>query len=187
VTIDQEILVTSQAIKTKAQQLFDTLDRTGNGTISADDFKTTADRIISTFGAVGTPKAQTLQSTYQQVWCDLADKSDSDRNGEVTRQEFETVFADTGLSGSMGPIEAAIQAEFDVADIDNDGVLSNDELARMLASVGVDSSEADEAARALDRDGDGQVSRQEYISAMREFYVDPNLNGPAAKLLGSLN
>ena len=57
---------------------------------------------------------------------------------------------------------------FDLYDADGTGHLDADELSELLASLGMESSGAQAAAMltGMDHDGDGQVSRSEFLSFM---------------------
>ncbi|HEX5741058.1 MAG TPA: EF-hand domain-containing protein [Pilimelia sp.] len=169
----------------KADNLFGLLDVDNDETISARDLSRLAESIIDACGDPQSPDAQRLRDAYLRVWQDIADRSDNDRDGQVTRQEFAQVFAGTE-GAAMRAIDQAIAAEFEVIDTDNDGDVSTRELVTMLSALGVQSADLEEAVTALDTDGDGRVAREEYVQAMREFYRSDDPTAPVNRILGRL-
>lgn len=172
------------AIKTKSHRLFDAMDENSNGVITADDFQRTADRLIQAFDASGSPDAQKTKNAYTKAWQKLAVLADSDQDGQVTKQEFEAVFASAGQGDLMEVVEEGLDAEFNLADTDQDGVLSVEEVSRLLHAFGVPQTDLREAATALDHNGDGRVTRQEYVAAMRDFYLSEDASAPNNQIFG---
>ncbi len=171
------------AILNKSHRVFDAIDEDGNGVIAADDFERIAERLIRSFDETS-PAAAKVRSTYTKCWQRLAELADSDGDGQVTRQEFETVFAGAQQNRFMQVIDEALDAEFDLADTDGDGGLDRDEVARMLTAYGVPQSELNQAIAGLDQDGDGRVSRAEYRTAMREYYLSDDPAAPSTPIFG---
>ncbi|MCX2928074.1 EF-hand domain-containing protein [Streptomyces sp. NEAU-W12] len=173
------------AILDKSHRVFDAIDEDGNGVIAADDFERIAERLIRSFDEAS-PAASKVRSTYTKCWQRLAELADSDGDGQVTKQEFETAFAGARQNKFMQVIDQALDAEFDLADTDGDGVLNRDEIGRMLSAYGVPQPELDQAVAGLDQDGDGQVSRSEYRTAMREYYLSDDPAAPSAPIFGRI-
>ncbi|HZF91866.1 EF-hand domain-containing protein [Streptomyces sp.] len=173
------------AILHKSHRVFDAIDEDGNGVITADDFERIAERLVRSFDEAS-PAAAEVRNTYTKCWQRLAELADSDGDGQVTKQEFETAFADAQQNRFMQVIDEALDAEFNLADADGDGVLSRDEVSRMLRAYGVPQSDMNQAVAGLDQDGDGQVSRTEYRTAMREYYLSDDPAAPSTPIFGRI-
>ncbi|MFJ8695005.1 EF-hand domain-containing protein [Streptomyces roseolilacinus] len=173
------------AIRNKSQRVFDAIDEDSNGVISADDFERIAERLVQAFDE-SSPAAAKVHNTYSKCWQRLAELADSDSDGQVTRQEFEKVFAGARQNDFMRAIDEALEAEFALADTDGDGVLDRDEVSRMLHAYGVSQPDLKQAVRGLDQDGDGRVSREEYRSAMREYYLSDDADAPSTPIFGRI-
>jgi hypothetical protein len=78
---------------------------------------------------------------------------DKDGNGEISREEF-----DEGFAGGGGFDPSAI---FDRRDENQDGKLSTDELS---------GSPMQDRAEELDKDGDGAISREEFVEGIRGMF-----------------
>lgn len=173
------------AILNKSHRFFDAIDEDGNGVIAADDFERIAERLIRSFDEKS-PAASKIRSTYAKCWQRVAELADSDGDGQVTKQEFDAVFTGAQQNKFMQVIDQAIDAEFDLADADGNGVLDREEVSRMLTAFGVPQPELKEAIAGLDQDGDGQVSRSEYRTAMREYYVSDDPSAPSTPIFGHI-
>ncbi|RJO72512.1 EF-hand domain-containing protein [Nocardia panacis] len=70
-------------------------------------------------------------------------------------------------------------AVFTAADKDGDGRISAREMLAAQIKAGMSLQEADQAFALLDADGDGYLTYDEYIQALREFYLsdDPAAHG----------
>jgi hypothetical protein len=54
----------------------------------------------------------------------------------------------------------------------------------MYDGLGIDPTYSSEAFRRLDRDGDGELSHEEFRAAIVEFYLSDDENAPGNWLLG---
>ena len=167
-------MVASGVIKDKSRNIFDLYDTDGDGVITWEDFSQRANRIVSQFGQAAPKKAQAVKEQYAHLWEELAAEADTDQDGQVTKEEFAAVLA------AADPDAAAAAtgdlAEFSLADTDDDGYLNLQETTRLLQGYGISASQADQLAAAVDKDGDGRISHQDYQSTLHEFYTttDPD-------------
>ncbi|MET9431580.1 MULTISPECIES: EF-hand domain-containing protein [unclassified Streptomyces] len=171
-------------IDNKAKKIFNNFDIDHDGAITKEDFDQMAHRLAATLNIQpSSPQFRNMLESYAQVWAHLQAEADSNGDGAVTEEEYTAAFATPDF---VRVLDHASEAEFNAADSDRDGALSVDELRRMLAAFGVPSPEIDNALRVLDADGDGRVSRQEYVRAWHQYYTDPNADAPINKALGRI-
>src|SRR5438132_290683 len=91
--------------------------------------------------------------------------ADLDQDGSIDFNEFLSLAA----RWMRQPLnEADLLAAFDSFDVDNDGLLSADELYRALNALGVPCTraEADAKLQEADTDGDGKVTSDEFVHVM---------------------
>ncbi|WP_405021318.1 EF-hand domain-containing protein [Kitasatospora sp. NBC_00070] len=171
----------------KFDRFFDLLDTDSNGFIEADDWARTAQAFSAGFGhAPGSPQAEALHRAYQLVHHNICTAMDTDGDGRVSRQEFHDGLhrhvSDLSLLDST--FRPALDAEFDTADTDGNGVLEGDEIDRIWTAWGMSDQDAKTAMEQMDRDGDGRISRDEYYSTWREYLASEDPNAPGSWLLG---
>ncbi|MFF5447140.1 EF-hand domain-containing protein [Streptomyces sp. NPDC012888] len=171
----------------KFNRFFDLLDTDGNGYIEPEDWARTAQKFSSGFGhAEGSAQAKALHQAYQQVHHNIVSAMDTDGDGRVSRKEFRDGLhrhvADLGLLDKT--FRHALDAEFDTADINGDGVLQGEEIDRIWKVWGMSAEDAKTAMEQMDRDGDGRISRDEYYATWREYLASEDPDAPGSWLLG---
>jgi Ca2+-binding EF-hand superfamily protein len=99
---------------------------------------------------------------------------DSDGDGLISKDEFTTALEQARSAGPPPPPAGEAsgtgqsgdgEESFDVADTDEDGYVSAEELAAYLGQTGLDTSSL---MAGLDSDGDGLISREEFEAAMQQ-------------------
>ncbi|XP_013386654.1 sarcoplasmic calcium-binding protein-like [Lingula anatina] len=79
-----------------------------------------------------------------------------------------------------------INRDFDGYDIDGDGFISPKEHEAFFYSWGIPTNYSAEAFKALDTDGDGLITRDEYIQGATDFMFSEDENSPYKNFLGPL-
>lgn len=153
----------SQKKKEELRKLFSTFDKNGDGFITKQELRESL-RNIRIF------------MTEQEV-DDIVVKYDSNGDGLIDFEEFclltsECVGVDHEKEGD-GVIEneeVDLKEAFDVFDKDNDGLISVEELALVLTSLGLREGrkieECKEMIKKVDMDGDGMVNFNEFKRMM---------------------
>lgn len=167
---------------------FSMLDATGDGTVTRDDYEVFALRLVQAFGQPpGSPSSLAVREGYRQLWAALSARAETDRDGAISEAEFlawvGTVRDDDGFDAEIAPLARAVVA---LADDDEDGVLTEDELHRLLAACGLSDAQAQRVFAELDVDASGSVDVAELVAAIRAFCVDPAANAPGAWLFGAI-
>lgn len=176
----------------KLARRFRCYDTDGDGYIEREDFEQAAIRMAEEFGlGPESPARQRLASLCIGLWEHLAKVADADGSGRISEQEYKTAF-NKGLLETPESFDAGYKPFVDavtaIADTDGDGRLNVDEHVRWTSSLmNLSPAQQREAFARLDRDGDGFLTTEEFLDAVREFYFndDPSSNG--SWLLGSLD
>ncbi|CAL9114477.1 probable calcium-binding protein CML18 [Musa acuminata AAA Group] len=133
------------------EKVFARFDADGDGRISASE-------LAAVLRALGSdPSPDEIR--------DMIAEMDADRDGFVDLQEF-AAFHRCGVG--RGGAEAELKDAFRMYDLDSDGLISVDELLRVMRSLGEKCTLEDCARmiRSVDSDGDGSVSFEEFKTMM---------------------
>ncbi|GAA3487381.1 EF-hand domain-containing protein [Streptomyces cremeus] len=181
--------MTADAIGLKYDRMFDMLDVDLNGVLEEQDFVTLA-RSIARATGVGdsSPKGMTLVLERQRCWALLLEHADADGDGRISREEFHRA-----MSGAFGDplllernLRDGLHAEFAAIDADDDGVATVEQMSAFLTAWGLEHEVAWASATGLDQNGDGWITRDEYVAGWSDFLLDEDAQAPGSTLLGAV-
>ncbi len=174
--------MTADAIKRKLEQLFNATDANNDGYVEWADYQRIVDRYLTAFTIdKDERKGQTLQVTYQMYWLELL--RHANRSQRLTRDEYIAANRAASVDTSrFNMVEGLPHAIVDIMDNDDDNEINKEEFAQFLQASGITAPHAMDTFTALDTDGDGRISRQEYVRSVREFFH----SGTDLKAPGSL-
>jgi Ca2+-binding EF-hand superfamily protein len=167
--------------------LFAALDTTGDGCLSATDFKTRADQACAALAPdPSTPEHQAIQTAHAAYWKQLHLSANASGAAQLRQAEFIAAVR-SGLTSDpryLDVVATASAAVFDAADADRDGSISREEFTRYYQAVGRDADTTNIAFDKLDTDGDGAISRQEVIAGTRAMLTSQDPSVPGTWMLG---
>lgn len=171
--------MTASVQDTRLKRRFELWDSNGDGTIDRSDYETEARRILKAFGEQETsPKGRALLSAYLGMWDKLAGKAKVGAQGKVTLQQFTEVsekeIVEGGDAGFDRNLRPTIEAIVNMCDTDGDGEVNPAEFKRWMKAVGVDERQADSAFRQIDSNGNGQLTIEELVTAVRDYHQGVN-------------
>lgn len=174
----------------KIDRCFGHLDVNRDGHIQGHDLQALAARLLSNFAVpADSPKGQQIVRTFVEWWTALVSNMDVDGDQEISPEEFRTGMRATFVTPSGGFdqfFKPAAQAIVEVADTDDDGIVSRYEFRRVQEAFGTPPDKIDEAFARLDADEDGFLSHKEIIDAFREYYTKEEPHNPGNWLFGSI-
>ncbi|RJQ67277.1 calcium-binding protein [Pseudonocardiaceae bacterium YIM PH 21723] len=176
----------------KLARRFRSWDDDGNGIIEQIDFVRRARRLAVALGfVVGSPEHQVIHENFVRQWDALAGVADADKDGQVTEAEYLEAFAKLiaerpeAFDELYAPI---LRLTMRLADADADGELNEAEwLNWFTAYMGQQAEQAQRTFQLLDANGDGKVTADEVMAAVREFYLGDNPDADANLLLGPIS
>jgi Ca2+-binding EF-hand superfamily protein len=183
-------LMSTGLLDRKIDRCFGHLDVNRDGQIQSHDLVALAARLMSNFAVpADSRKGKQVTQTFGNWWKALVSNMDVDGDREITPDEFRTGMRATFVTPSGGFDEffrPAAQAIIDVADTDDDGIVSRHEFRRVQEAFGTPPVKIDEAFARLDADGDGFLSHQEIMDAFRDYYTKEDPQNPGNWLFGSI-
>lgn len=173
----------------KLTRFFQVLDRDGDGTISREDPDAVVRRLAETRGlAPGSARFDSFHAGFLAYWHDLMERSDGNRDGVVTLDEWLS-YHDIILSDEDSyryTVAFAAGVMFALMDVDEDGQISLAEYIEWIAAW--DMMElgnfSEEMFDRLDRNGDGNLSQEEVLELMDEFFYSDDPNAPGNWAMG---
>jgi uncharacterized protein (DUF2236 family)/Ca2+-binding EF-hand superfamily protein len=159
------------------------LDQTGDGYLTWADLEAMARATCWNLDLDDETEAQ-VHAGFQAWWEQLGRAADAD--GRISRAGFVAATL-AGLDDdpdylSKG-LDRAIRGMFDAIDTDRDGFIGQDEYRRVFGDR-THPAELNHGYRQLDRDGDGRINADEFVSGFREFFTARGKSAAGSHLLG---
>ncbi|WP_433869045.1 EF-hand domain-containing protein [Saccharopolyspora sp. CA-218241] len=150
-------------------------DQNSNGTLEQADFEKEAAQIAQAFGkSADSAEAQALHAAFAGMFRHLAVEAGAGADGMLSEEDFVRVtqklmFQDgeEAFNTVLGPVMRSIVG---LCDKNADGQINADEFVAWLGAVGVDSAQAADAFRQVDTNGNGELSIEELLEAVRNFH-----------------
>jgi Ca2+-binding EF-hand superfamily protein len=183
---------TSEFLDRKLSKRFRTYDDDGDGFVEREDFAVASRRLGAEFGHGPESEAwRQFDALCLGLWDHLVEVADADGDGRISEQEYKDAFA-RGMLETPQSFDAAyrpfLEALLRIVDSDGDGRIDVEEEIRWTAALmRLTEVEARGAFAGVDQDGDGYITTQELLEAIRAYYFDEDPAGPGAWLLGDLD
>lgn len=159
---------------------FKELDVDGDGYVGNGDVELLIKNHGDAYGyPEGTPEYADLVRRTRDVWTQLK-QFDSDGDGRVSLEEYVAGF-DAFMSqrdAFMDSMQVLVDAFYQLADSDHDGRVVEGELIRHFRAWGHTEQQAREAFRRLDRNNNGAIAKEEWMTNLEEFYYSEDPEAP---------
>ncbi|MFJ9846505.1 EF-hand domain-containing protein [Kitasatospora sp. NPDC101155] len=148
---------------TPKARIYAMLDTDGDGVASRHDYFVRIERARQATGrGHDDPLVIAALATGERAWAAM----DANGDGVMTYEEY-VAWVDAEKFDNI--CQYALGALFDLADADQDGALDRPQFTMLRQALGNRADNADAAFDALDSDGDGRVSRGEYLASIRAY------------------
>lgn len=172
-------------LNSKYGSIFDHFDGDNDGVITPDDFERVAKTAVAVFGYgdESAPKIRLLADHYGRLWHHLHGSLEASGDNQLTRDEFANALLNMSVEDEfLADCRTSLLIEFVIADTDDNGTITKDEYAKVLKAFRPDAVDAGAAFDHLDKDGDGQLTLDEYTGSWVDVIttVDPRSPGNVA-------
>lgn len=172
----------------KAHNLYLAFDIDDNGFIEQADVSGLGLRLIaSQRRAPGSDVHTRLQDRLGAYWQEMVRLVDKDQDGRISREEFLQfcLALPRDLTGPAGDsVRAMAEALFSVCDRHEVGTLAEDDFVRLGRAYGLSDRAALTGFKLIDRNGNGRISKEEWLRFMRDVFLSQKLNDAAAVVFG---
>ncbi|XP_022116055.1 sarcoplasmic calcium-binding proteins I, III, and IV [Pieris rapae] len=156
-------------------------DRNGSGSIDKKDFELAVENISKLRGwAPGDAKYKETQSSLMKIWDALQGRADSDKDGEISVDEWVSMWDEYAKnpSGSFEWQNLYCKFIFNLEDASGDGAIDGEEFSSVYASFGLSKDDALAAFRKMSQ-GKANVSWSEFQDLWKAYFTseDPNAAG----------
>jgi Ca2+-binding EF-hand superfamily protein len=175
--------MSSELQRRKVSQVFHAMDVNGDGFLEQSDFEALTARWTTNRGLAPGSAAQIQLTAIMMGWWEtLLAASDLNRDNKVTLDEVLLVV--DRLGDQEGAVTATASAMFDAIDENGDGSISDGEYRRLIETWNGQPTDTADVFPLLDLDGDGGISRQEFIVHWTEFWAGNDPSAPGTWIFG---
>ena len=162
----------------KFQRALAVRDTDGDGFITRSDFKL----IIQRYKDMGSSEEhlKKLNSTFMKS-CDMWGLTD-----DSVALTYDKFAKNVAMEFAVENTVKVFQAMFEIIDMNNDGVIAFEEWEKYNKAIGISPSHAQRSFTAMDADGDGKVTKDDFIAYNLEFFFSTKDDLNSSILFGPL-
>ena len=153
----------------KMRTRFTRFDVNKDGHITLDDFRIIANRVVE-YGKLPKDRADIVHATYTE----LAEAYGCKPGTKIALEEGSKKLHEGLIAlpdDQWNPIFRNSTGKFfDALDINGDGVISVNEFVAYFKAVGLSEEESKKSFSIIDKDKNGEISREEFLAAANDFY-----------------
>lgn len=182
----------SELRKRKVVRAFHACDLTKNGQLTIEDWVIRTKRVAAAFGIEEESEKYERLNRYQmRDWKQIQQSADINRDNVITLDEWiqahERIWAPEMKDNFVAGLRESCDALWEFIDANGDGCIDLDEFTRYnqgYVDVGADDSWIVKVFQAMDADGDGTISKEEYIAAAVAWAYSEDLEASGNGLFG---
>ncbi|MEV8443318.1 EF-hand domain-containing protein [Actinosynnema sp. NPDC051121] len=172
-----------QAALRRVDLVFTLFDANGSGEIEANDFEVMARRVAEAAPQSDPADKEAMTAAFHRYWTTLAEELDDDRDGRVTREEFEDIVLSTERFDST--IDEFARSLARLGDPDGDGLIERQVFAALMSAIGFERQNIDTLFDALEPDQDDRISVSGWVASIKDFYRPDAAGIPGDRLVSS--
>ncbi|GAB3299959.1 EF-hand domain-containing protein [Parasphingorhabdus pacifica] len=167
--------MTNVTAQNRVKQRFDRWDANGNGTLERSDMEEEAANIAAAFGkSPSSPETQNIKAAFRGLFELVAEQSGVSPEESVSEEQFrlvaESLIFEQGEATFNRALSPIIEGIVGLCDKNADGKVNREEFATWLSAVGLSHEEGQEAFGKIDKNGNGVLTRDELLEAVRDYH-----------------
>jgi len=165
--------------KKKIRTLHARMDLDRDGFLTLKDFDILLDRFAS-IGQTPPKQIEKLRSTVFKFGNDFV--AEAAAAGPLSADAYVAAIEAQGKQKYSKAVFATYSSYFDAMDTSNEGFISLDQFKIYCKVLDKDPSWATDSFKAIDKNGDGEISKAEFLAAVDDFFCSENPSnfmGPA--------
>jgi Ca2+-binding EF-hand superfamily protein len=167
--------MTTAIANDRLRRRFEKWDVDGDGVLDRSDFEEEAGRVAQAFGkGVNSPEGRALRNAFLDLFDYHATEAGIGPHGQLSEEQFvdinERLMFERGESRFDRVLRPVLEALVGLCDDNGDGQINQWEFTNWLKGVGVGPAEARTAFQRIDANGDGELSVEELLAAVRNFH-----------------
>ncbi|MGV9880195.1 EF-hand domain-containing protein [Streptomyces sp. NPDC003006] len=174
-------------LRAKYIHRFHVQDADGDGAVDREDILRRAERLIAGMDEpMRSPRAVAVLEAAEAYWQQLAELAGVAEDGRLTEDGYVQALERAEGQGTIAELlRPSVEAHVMLVDRDGSGSVELDEFIRSQGAAGMSSAMARDAFAALDRDGDGRVTVEEWQRAVIDYYTGADTDTAAGTGTGT--
>ncbi|XP_075980243.1 calexcitin-2-like [Anticarsia gemmatalis] len=161
-------------------------DTNRSGSVDKSDFELSIKKIAELRGyKPGDEKYKQVEDILLQIWSGLQSRADADNDGEISQEEWITMWDNFAKNPSAAYNWQNLYCKFifQLEDASNDGVIDENEFSSVYESFGLDKQESIEAFKKMAK-GKATVSFEEFQELWKEYFLAEDQEAPGNFIFG---
>lgn len=165
----------AETAKDRVKQRFDRWDSAGNGALTHSDMEQEAIDIAAAFGKEASSiEAHNIKNAFRGLFDFVADQAGVTPDGQITAQQFqqvaENLIFEHGEAAFNRALRPLVNGIIDLCDRSDDGIINREEFTMWVSVLGLDPTAGAHAFDKIDRDGNGELTREELLGVFRDYH-----------------
>ncbi len=162
--------------------VFTLFDHNGNGHLEAEDFEMMAADVVKAAPDSDETAKDAMRTAFQRYWETLVDELDSDRDGEITFDEYTAVvLSPERFDATISDFAKSLAA---LGDPDGDGLIERPVFMALMTAIGFERANIDALFDAFGPSASDQITVSTWVKGIKDYY-SPTKTGIAGDQLVS--
>jgi len=167
----------------KIRTCFKRLDTDGDGLLTKKDFMVIAENVITSGKLIG-ERAEVIRKNYAEIWTTYYQPVSGEKG--ANEDAFLAGLKRRGKQDFCAVAQEQFSLFFDIVDTNQDGKIQHHEFTTYCNILGIQEKFAKKAFVGLDTNKDGVLSREEFVSAAKDFFTLEEPSHPCDMFYGAL-
>ncbi|XP_013380813.1 sarcoplasmic calcium-binding protein [Lingula anatina] len=182
---DYPMVKGSEIWKRKCRTFFRANDVDGDGYLTRRDYELSAHRVTA-YMCLDENEAKKVFKNRLDIWEGVSRGIGKPDGSRVSEDEHISNFLQTVNTSYRDSVVSFASTDFDAIDLDGDGFISPKEHEAFFYSWGIPTVHSADAFKTLDKNGDGLISKEEFIRGALDYSFTEDENNPYNNFFGPI-